>query len=125
MPPSSYVLEGVPSICQVPGCFRRAEGKGGHHVVRRSHTSGAADFVAIDGLVLPNRVAICSTHHGLITDNKAWIRYRDGLGWWWFLPEDNGSDILASTKAGTVFYCHGRLKEARWDPMTGKAECAT
>lgn len=122
VPPQDFVFEGVPSICQVPGCFRRAQGSGGHHIVRRSFTSGPRDFVSIDGLVLPNRVSICDTHHDLINDNKAWVRYFDG-GWWWFLPKDNGSPVMASTKAGTVFYCYGKLKEARWNPATDRVEC--
>lgn len=102
----AWIKEPLPETCQVPGCGERGE-KGGHHVVRRSHTGRPVDFVAVDGVVLDNRVRLCFEHHCMVTDHRAWIRYKTGAGWEWWQeadPEDTMTRyFFVHPKSGRVF----------------------
>ena len=90
----------LPPLCQVPECSRTWDHR--HHILRRSQTSGPKRWVTIDGLVVPNVMAICERHHdqvtGMVGGHQAKIRFpsvealRAGLysAWWlWYarLPQ--------------------------------------
>lgn len=123
-----WTWEGLPDQCQVPDCAEPRE-SGGHHVVRRSHTGGPVDYVCIDGLVLPNRVALCTIHHGDVTDHRAWIVYRAEQGWLWYRTNKfvlrhkiEAGECIVHPKSGRQFYLVGPLKQVFYDPSTGKIE---
>lgn len=73
-------------VCAVPGCWERAE-PGSHHICRRSDTAGPKNWVAIDGLVVPNRCRLCTSHHRAVTGGVGGHQARivwaiDGPGRW-------------------------------------------
>lgn len=80
-------------VCAVPGCMLMPE-RGAHHIVPRRATGGPRDFVVIDGLVVPNRVRLCSPHHGEVTGevggHKAKIVWDPELpqGWGWWVADE-------------------------------------
>ena len=75
IPPQEWVIYDLPPVCQAPGCDQPREWGGGHHVIRRSATGGPVDWVSIDGLVIPNRVALCTLCHRGVTGEIGGHRY--------------------------------------------------
>lgn len=85
-PKVTYELD---DVCAVPGCQHPPEA-GSHHIEPRSRTGrkGGVDFVAVDGMVVPNRCRLCTPHHRAVTGeiggHKARIVWDDFQGWWAF-----------------------------------------
>jgi hypothetical protein len=114
-PQDKWPWNGIPGMCQVPGCRERGE-PGSHHVVRRSFTGGPMRFVSIDGVVLINEVRLCHRHHSEVTDHFAWIVYEEGNGWVWYVEwksmfeELPNEQIIKQPKSGRKFRRRGPLK---------------
>jgi len=100
--------------CCNPNCGQR--GTEGHHVVRRTATSGPVDWVAVDGIVLQNVVRVCHTCHEDITQHRAWIRHLPGEGWVWYaalprgLAASPGADRVQHPKSGREFVRIGPVR---------------
>ena len=76
-------------VCAHPDCDSTTK-LTPHHIVRRSHTIGAVDWVAIEGYVVCNVTPLCWVHHDEIEVNPArWIRWTGDCFEWLERDKDN------------------------------------
>lgn len=106
---------GVSEVCQAADCQQL--GTQWHHVFRRTQTAGPVDWVAIDGLVIFNKIRLCLWCHDKINSHAAWVVY-DEHGWWeWAVRTKrtepgrfHGREIVQS-KSKDIFIVVGKVKE--------------
>lgn len=114
IPPQDGWVEPEQSYnCCNPECNRN--GMEGHHVVRRSETGGPKDWIAVDGLVLFNKLRVCNVCHCDLTEHRTWIRYFTGAGWLWYAAVPGGErgpreDFIQHPKSGRWFRLIGPVK---------------
>lgn len=89
-----------------------------HHIVRRSATGGPVDWIAVDGLVLWNKLRVCIHCHERINNHGIRLWYEDGEGWsvWVSIAYPLNTDQPGwwqHPKSGTWFARIMTIKEVR------------
>ena len=93
--------------CANQECERMAKDR--HHVASRSQLGKASAWVTNEEVVLKNLVPLCRFCHSKVTDNRSFMRYKDGKLFYDDLPIRE-VEVVAKTPEGAVCVSCDRRK---------------